>query len=62
MNMVDHFARLFNYDDWANREVLANLHATPAPPPQPLKFIAHVLAAQRLWLERLNQQKQSLPG
>jgi hypothetical protein len=21
MNMVDHFARLFTYDDWANREV-----------------------------------------
>jgi uncharacterized damage-inducible protein DinB len=60
MNVVDHIARLFTYDDWANREVLANLRATPAPPPRPLKFIAHTLAAERLWLERLNQQEQTL--
>jgi uncharacterized damage-inducible protein DinB len=61
MNVVDHIARLFTYDDWANREVLANLRATPAPPPRPLKFIAHTLAAERLWLERLNQQEQTPP-
>jgi uncharacterized damage-inducible protein DinB len=60
MNLVDHFARLFTYDDRAKREVLANLRATPAPPLQSLKLIAHILAAERLWLERLNQQKQTL--
>jgi uncharacterized damage-inducible protein DinB len=61
MNLVDHFARLFTYDDWANREVLANLQAAPAASPQSLKLVAHVLAAERLWLERLSQQEQTLP-
>jgi uncharacterized damage-inducible protein DinB len=61
MNLVDHFARLFTYDDWANREVLANLRAAPAASPQSLKLVAHILAAERLWLERLNQQEQTLP-
>lgn len=50
MNLVDHFARLFTYDDWANREVLANLRAAPAASPQSLKLVAHILAAERLWL------------
>ena len=61
MNLVDHFARLFTYDDWANREVLANLQAAPAASPQSLKLVAHILAAERLWLERLSQQEQTLP-
>jgi len=61
MNPVDHFARLFDYDAWANREVLAGLRVAPAAPARPLKFIAHILSSERLWLERLEGQKQSLP-
>src|SRR5580658_6207456 len=34
---------------------------TPSAPAQPLKLLAHILAAERLWLERLRQQPQSLP-
>lgn len=61
MNASEHFTRLFLYDDWANREVLAKLRAAPAPPPQPLKFIAHILSAERLWYERLTGQEQTVP-
>jgi uncharacterized damage-inducible protein DinB len=60
MNAIEHFTRLFTYDDWANREVLANLRAVSAPPPQSLKFIAHILSAERLWYERLTAQGQTL--
>ena len=61
MNAVEHFNRLFAYDAWANQEVLASLRATPEPPGRPLKFIAHILAAERLWLERLEHKEQTLP-
>jgi uncharacterized damage-inducible protein DinB len=61
MNAVDHFTRLFAYDAWANREVLAVLRSAPEPPARSLKFIAHVLASERLWLERLEKQEQTLP-
>ena len=60
MNAVDHFKRLFSYDAWANQEVLAGLRAAPQAPARSLKFIAHVLAAERLWLERLEQQEPAI--
>ena len=61
MSMNSYFQRLFVYDDWANREVLASLQGLKVPPPRSLKFLAHILSAQRLWLERLLVQKQTYP-
>jgi uncharacterized damage-inducible protein DinB len=61
MNTVDHFTRLFIYDAWANHEVLGSLGAAPGPPARSLKFIAHILASERLWLERLEQKAQTIP-
>jgi len=60
MNLVEHLTRLFDYDAWANREVLANLRAAETPPPRAVKFIAHILAAERLWLQRLKQQNPTV--
>ena len=62
MNTVEHFIRLFAYDAWANHEVLAGLRAAkPEPPARSLKFIAHILASEQLWLERLEEKEQTLP-
>ena len=59
--MLDYLRRLFAYDDWANREVLAALRNAPNPPARSLKLIAHILSAEGLWLARINQEKPSLP-
>jgi uncharacterized damage-inducible protein DinB len=61
MNMIEHSQRLFRYDAWANAEVLGSLQAADPAPARSLKLLAHILAAERLWLERLLGQKQSLP-
>ncbi len=61
MDIVDYLHRLFAYDDWANREVLAALRNAPNPPARSLKLIAHILSAEGLWLARINQEKPSLP-
>jgi uncharacterized damage-inducible protein DinB len=60
MEPVEHLQRQFAYDEWANREVLAALRAS-APSPRPLQLLAHILSAERLWLERIRKQPQSLP-
>jgi uncharacterized damage-inducible protein DinB len=61
VTMLEHVRNLFFYDDWANREVLASLQAVNAPPERSVKLLAHILSAERLWLERLLVQKQTLP-
>jgi uncharacterized damage-inducible protein DinB len=61
MELMGHLRRQFAYDAWANREVLARLSASARPTERPLQLLAHILSAQRLWLERIRRQPQSLP-
>jgi uncharacterized damage-inducible protein DinB len=61
MNLSEPLRRLFTYDDWANREVLAGFRAAGAAPERPLELMAHIFSAERLWLERLRQQPQTFP-
>jgi uncharacterized damage-inducible protein DinB len=61
MSMIEHLQRLFVYDDWANHEVLAALESATTLPPRSLKYLAHIAAAERLWLERLRLEKQTYP-
>lgn len=59
MPLLSYLQRLFSYDDWANREVLNALQKLEVPPPRSVKFLAHILSAERLWMERLRLQKQT---
>ena len=61
MEFIEHLRRQFAYDAWANREVLATLSASARPTARPLQLLAHILSAERLWLERIRRQAQSLP-
>ncbi len=61
MDLLDHLRRQFTYDDWANREVLATLRANDGNSDRPRQVLAHILSAERLWLERIRQRPQSLP-
>ncbi len=57
----DDALRLFAYDRWANREVVRALRAAPERAPRSAKLLAHVVAAERLWLDRVRRQPQGLP-
>ena len=61
MDTIDSFRRLFAYDEWANREALASLASAGTPPARALRLMAHVAAAERLWLERSRGERQSMP-
>ncbi len=61
MELFGHLRRQFSYDAWANREVLAGLKASARPTVRPRQLLAHILSAERLWLERIRNQPQSLP-
>ena len=52
--------RLFEHDGWANAAVLASLREGPAPD-KAERWMAHIVASERLWLARLRQEPSSLP-
>ena len=55
MELRAHLRRLVAWDGWGNREAIASLRAAAAPPVRALRLMAHVPAAERLWLGRLRQ-------
>ena len=50
--MKDYFIRLFEYDRYANQIILDTIIKANNPE-KPVKFMAHLLAAQQVWLERV---------
>ena len=64
MDLREHLRRQFDYDAWANAEVLSAITAgdSSASLTRPLQLFAHILSAERLWLERLRQTPQTCPS
>jgi uncharacterized damage-inducible protein DinB len=61
VNVADYLRRQFAYDAWANREVLKAIGAAGGENNRSLQLMSHILAAERLWLERLKQVPRSTP-
>lgn len=61
MDAIQHYRQLFSYDAWANREILAVLKTNDANLARSPELLAHILSAERLWLERITGVAQSLP-
>jgi uncharacterized damage-inducible protein DinB len=59
MNIREHLLQMIRHDAWANRECLSALRAANPAPANAVRFMAHTLSAQKLWLERLRNQPQS---
>lgn len=58
MDAVQQLQRLFAHDEWANRETLESLRRAATPPPRAKQRLAHVIAAEWLWLGRLERDKR----
>ena len=61
MNVADYLRRQFAYDEWANKEVLNAIRAAAGANQRSVQLMAHILAAEQLWLDRLKLQPQSVP-
>jgi uncharacterized damage-inducible protein DinB len=59
--LIRHLRRQFAYDAWANQEVLTAIRGNHASAPRSLQLLAHIVSAELLWLERLQQQPRSQP-
>jgi uncharacterized damage-inducible protein DinB len=58
--MTEMLLRFFEFDAWANQQTLRSLETMTSPPDRAVALIAHIAAAQRLWLERALSAPQSV--
>ena len=61
MDLLEHYRQLARYDEWANLEVVTSFRALGSPPPRALRFMAHIVGAEHVWLARLQQKQAPLP-
>jgi len=60
VTVADYLRKEFAYDAWANGEALAAIRVAGGDNSRSLQLMAHILAAERIWLERLKQVPQSV--
>jgi uncharacterized damage-inducible protein DinB len=56
----DYFDRLFRHGAWANQRALASLWDCPAAQVEGTPIMAHLLAAEHVWLSRLQRRDPAL--
>ncbi len=60
MDLLEHFRQLSRFDAWANREVVASFRRGGPPPAKSLALMAHIVAAEHLWLARIERRASPL--
>jgi uncharacterized damage-inducible protein DinB len=58
---MQHLTRLVGHLAWADDRVLAALRSATAPDPSCLELLAHLLAAEHVWLARLHEETPHHP-
>jgi uncharacterized damage-inducible protein DinB len=62
MTIIEHYQRVVAYDLWANREALLSLRIAESPVAErALALMSHIVATERVWLERINDPAQKPP-
>ena len=61
MDLVQHFGQLIRYDGWANQEVIASFRRSGTAPARSQRWMAHIIAAEHVWLARLLHREAPFP-
>jgi uncharacterized damage-inducible protein DinB len=59
--MKTHVARMLRAMSWADQQTLAAVESCPDAPTDAVKLLAHMLAAEHVWLARLRQVEPTQP-
>lgn len=60
MGDLEQIKRLLAYDEWGNREFVRALSSLNPPPATIVRLLGHILGAGRLWLSRLNRDREKV--
>jgi uncharacterized damage-inducible protein DinB len=56
MSDLTYCRRLLAYDHWANHETLRHLRESGEAPPLAVRWMAHIVGSEYLWLARLREE------
>jgi uncharacterized damage-inducible protein DinB len=59
--MKYHFAKLMNYEVWANEQVIQALQSLDRPDTRSLELLSHILAAHLTWYNRAREVRAYIP-
>ncbi len=59
--MIATLRRRFRYNGWANRMMVDALAETGMPPEIAVGRMAHIISAERIWLNRIRDEAQPFP-
>lgn len=51
--MKEYFLKLFNYNEWANNQVIKKILNERFNDEETIKLFSHLISVQRMWLDRL---------
>lgn len=52
--MKEYFKQIFEHEHWANLKVLESIICASETPQRAIEIFSHTIAAQRIWLDRIN--------
>ncbi len=58
--MKEYFKQIFEHEYWANLKVLESMICASETPQRVIEIFSHTIAAQRIWLDRINGDKTEL--
>ena len=58
--MKEYFKQIFEHEHWANLKVLESMICASETPQRAIEIFSHIIAAQRIWLDRINGDKTEL--
>lgn len=58
--MKNYYKTLFEHEHWANLKVLESMICASETPQRAIEIFSHTIAAQRIWLDRINGDKTDL--
>lgn len=56
--MNQYYKNLFEHEYWANLKVLESIIHSSTPPQRAIEIFSHIIAAQRIWLDRIMAKKK----
>lgn len=58
--MKTYYKSIFGHEHWANLKVLESMIAASEIPQRVIEIFSHIIAAQRIWLDRINGNRADL--